>query len=121
MSKEALLIIDMLNDFVFEGAPLEVAETRKIISTIKKEIQKARDAGSKVIYVCDAHDKGDKEFSRFGWPAHAVAGTRGAEVLNDLQPEKDDIIIKKTTYSGFYKTELDETLKKLGVSSLILT
>jgi len=121
MSKEALVIIDMLNDFVLEGAPLEVPETRKVIPFIKKEIENARNKGNPVIYVCDAHDKEDKEFSKFGWPAHAVEGTKGAEVIDEIKPQKDDIIIKKTTYSGFYNTTLDETLKKLGVDSVRLT
>ena len=121
MAREALLIIDMLNDFVLEGAPLEVPDTRKIIPAIQKEIETARSKGNPVIYVCDAHDKEDKEFSKFGWPGHAVDGTKGAEVVDEIRPKKDDIILKKTTYSGFYNTALDDTLKKLGVNSLILT
>jgi nicotinamidase-related amidase len=121
MSKEALLIIDMLNDFVLEGAPLEVPETRKVIPAIKKEIESARAKGSPVIYICDAHEKEDREFSKFGWPAHAVKGTKGAEVVEELKPEKDDIVIEKTTYSGFYNTRLDETLKNLGINNLRLT
>lgn len=121
MSKKALLIIDMLNDFVLEGAPLEVPDTRKIIPVIKEEIEKAKDEGSPVIYVCDAHDKEDKEFSKFGWPAHSVKGTKGAEVVDELKPQRDDIVIKKTTYSSFYNTTLNETLERLGVSNLILT
>jgi len=121
MSKEALLIIDMLNDFFLEGAPLEVPETRKVIPAIKREIENARANGNPVIYICDAHEKEDREFSKFGWPAHAVKGTKGAEVVEELKPQKDDIIIEKTTYSGFYNTRLDETLKSLGVDSLRLT
>ena len=121
MSKETLLIIDMLNDFVLEGAPLEVPETRKVIPAIKKEIKEAKTKGSPVIYICDSHEQDDKEFSKFGWPAHSVDGTKGAEVVDDLKPGDSDIVIKKSTYSGFYNTTLDETLKKLGVNSLILT
>lgn len=121
MAKEALLIIDMLNDFVLEGALLEVPETRKVIPIIKKEIEKARAKGNPVIYICDAHEKDDKEFSRFGWPPHAVKGTRGADVVERLKPEKGDIIIEKTTYSGFYETRLDEVLKGLGADSLKVT
>jgi nicotinamidase-related amidase len=121
MSGEALLIIDMLNDFVLEGSPLEVPETRKAIPSIRKEIEKARSKNTPIIYVCDAHDKEDKEFSRFGWPAHAVDGTKGAEVVDELGPEKGDVVVKKTSYSSFYGTSLDDTLKKLGVSSLMLT
>jgi nicotinamidase/pyrazinamidase len=119
--KEALLIIDMLNDFVLPGAPLEVPDTRTIIPAIRAEIEKARAAGMPVIYVCDAHEPDDKEFRKYGWPVHAVKGTRGAEVVNELKPQKDDIVIPKTTYSGFFKTTLDETLKRLGVDSLRLT
>ncbi len=121
MSKEALLVIDMLNDFVLEGAPLEVPETRKVIPVIKNEIERARSEGRPVIYICDAHDKDDKEFTKFGWPPHAIKGTEGAKVVRELEPQDGDIIIEKTTYSGFYNTELENTLKRIGVDSLRLT
>ncbi len=111
----------MLNDFVLEGAPLEVPDTRTIIPIIKNEIEMARAFGKPVIYICDAHEPEDKEFRKFGWPAHAVKGTRGAEVVNELKPCSGDIVIRKTTYSGFYRTNLDDTLKRLGVDSLRLT
>jgi nicotinamidase-related amidase len=115
--KEALLIIDMLNDFVREGAPLEVPDTRVIIPVIRREIVKAHAAGYPVIYVCDAHAPDDKEFSKFGWPAHAAKGTRGAEIIDELRPTGNDIVIPKATYSGFYGTELDTTLRRLGIDS----
>lgn len=121
MSKEALLIIDMLNDFVLEGAALEVPDTRKVIPAIKREIETAKREGRPIVYVCDSHEPDDKEFFKFGWPIHAVKGTKGAEIINELKPEADDIIIEKTTYSGFYNTKLDETLKGLGIDGLILT
>ncbi|MCK5511555.1 MAG: cysteine hydrolase [Thermodesulfovibrionia bacterium] len=121
MSQEALLIIDMLNDFVLEDAPLEVPDTRHVLPAIKKEIKRAKAQSIPVIYVCDAHEKEDKEFSKFGWPAHAVKGTKGAEVVDELKPGKNDIIIEKTTYSGFFNTKLDEILKNLRVNRLRLT
>lgn len=119
--KEALLVLDMLNDFVLKGAPLEVPDTRKIVPIVKKEIGKAHAAGNPVIYVCDAHAPDDKEFSKFGWPAHAVKDTRGAQVVDDLKPEHNDIVVFKTAYSSFFGTNLDETLRRLGVDSLRLT
>jgi nicotinamidase-related amidase len=96
MAQEALLVVDMLNmlnDFVLEGAPLEVSETRKVIPAIQREIEKARAENSRVIYVCDAHAKDDKEFSRFGWPAHAVKGSKGAEIVEALKPQEGDIVL----------------------------
>jgi len=121
MKKEALLIIDMLNDFVLPGAPLEVPETRNIIKNIQKEIHDARLAGKPLIYVCDNHDIDDREFGKYGWPAHAIKGTRGADIVDELSPAPGDRIVPKDTYSGFYGTGLDEVLKKLDVDALRLT
>jgi nicotinamidase/pyrazinamidase len=121
MKKEALLVIDMLNDFVLPGAPLEVADTRKIIPVVRNELDKAHAVGNPVVYICDAHEPDDKEFKKFGWPAHAVKDTEGAEVIDALEPAPGDIVIRKKTYSGFYGTILDATLRKLGVDALRLT
>lgn len=121
MPREPLLIIDMLNDFVLERAPLEVPDARKIIPSIKREIEAARRNKNPVIYVCDAHAPDNKEFTRFGWHPHAIKGTNGARIIDALKPLKDDIVIEKTTYSGFYETDLDDTLKKLDVDSLRIT
>jgi nicotinamidase-related amidase len=121
MKKEALLVIDMLNDFVLPGAPLEVPDTRRIIKNIQKEVDRARAAGRPVVYVCDAHAPDDREFAKFGWPAHSVRGSKGAEVIDELAPRPGDVVVHKTTYSGFYNTSLDDVLKKLGVDSLRLT
>lgn len=121
MKKEALLVIDMLNDFVLPGAPLEVPETRNVIPAIRREIDRAHAEARPVIYICDAHEPDDKEFSKFRWPAHAVKGTQGAQVIEELKPVAHDIVITKNTYSGFFGTNLDQTLKGLGVDSLRLT
>lgn len=121
MKKEALLVLDMLNDFVLPGAPLEVPDTRKIIPAIRQEIEEARAAGKPVVYVCDSHDPDDREFSRFNWPAHGVTGTKGAEVVEALAPCEEDTIVRKKTYSGFYGTELDTALRRMGVDAVRLT
>jgi nicotinamidase-related amidase len=105
-NKEALIVIDMLNDFVLEGAPLEVPSTRTIIPELRREIEKAREENVPVIYVCDSHERDDREFRKMGWPAHAVKGTKGAEAIEDLKPLKGDRIIEKKTYSAIYNTKL---------------
>jgi len=121
MKKEALLVIDMLNDFVLSGAALEVPDVRKILPVVKTEIDNAHAMGNPVIYLCDAHEPDDKEFRKFGWPAHAVRGTQGAEIVPELKPAKDDIVIHKKTYSGFYGTVLDATLRRLDVDAIRIT
>ncbi|HHT9136453.1 MAG TPA: cysteine hydrolase family protein [Candidatus Wunengus sp. YC60] len=115
----ALLVTDMLNDFVNKGATLEVPAARAIIQHIRKEIEKARKRHIPIIYCCDAHKDNDPEFKL--WPRHAVKGTAGADVIEQLKPQEDDYVISKTYYSCFYKTSLDKLLKKLGTTHLILT
>lgn len=121
MAGKALLVIDMLNDFVKKGAPLEVPETRRVIPAIQEEIANAQREKYPVIYICDSHEPDDQEFRRFGWPAHAVRGTSGAQVVDELRPSSGDLIVEKATYSGFYNTRLDNLLKTLGVGTLRLT
>jgi len=118
---QALLVIDMLNDFVREGAVLEVPQTRRILPALQVRLATAREAGIPVIFVCDAHAADDREFTRMGWPPHAVRGTPGAEVVSELAPLPGEKIVYKTTYSGFVGTDLAEVLESLGVKELILT
>lgn len=115
---EALLVIDMLNDFVLPGAPLEVPLARNIIPAIRRRIDTARHDGIPIIYVCDAHSEDDPEFKI--WGRHAVAGTEGARVITELGPAPDDIILAKTTYSAFYKTQLEDILKQKNIKKLTL-
>jgi nicotinamidase-related amidase len=118
---DALLIIDMLNDFVLPGAPLEVPATRSIITAVRKQIDQARQEGRPVIYVCDSHTADDPEFSRMGWPPHAVRGTNGAAVITDLGPLEMDPVVEKTSYSAFHQTGLEGLLQSRSIDHLTLT
>lgn len=117
--KRALLVIDMLHDFLLPGAPLEVPGGRAVIPSIAREIAAARAEGVPVVYVCDNHKPDDPEFAQ--WPPHCVAGTPGAAVVEGLEPRPGDIVVHKTTYSGFFGTELEKRLRGLGAESLIVT
>jgi nicotinamidase-related amidase len=118
-SKTALLVIDMLNDFILEGAPTWVPDGAKIVPAVARRIRQARAAKDTLIYVCDAHDPDDEEFKL--WPPHAVNGTPGAAVIDALAPEQRDLVIRKKRFSGFYQSELDGALIGLGVSHLQVT
>lgn len=109
----------MLNDFVVEDGALVVPEAKNIVPNIRRRLEKAREKGWPVIYTTDSHAPDDPEFNL--WPPHAVKGTRGAEVIAELAPQKDDHVVVKTRYSAFFKTNLESLLKKLQVDTLILT
>ena len=82
---KALLIIDMLNDYLQEGAPREVPAGRWIVENILGEIRYAREKGRPVIYLCDRHNPDDPEFEVR--PPHAIAGTEGAKVIAAIAPQ----------------------------------
>jgi len=115
----ALLVIDMLNDFVLPGAPLKAEDAEHIIGPIKEEIEKAKRSFYPVIYLCDRHEEDDIEFRLY--PRHAVKNSEGEKIIEQLRPEGNDIIVRKYSLSGFYNTDLDEILKKLFIKKLILT
>lgn len=119
--KDALLVIDMLNDFVLPGAPLEVPATRVILPALQARLASARTRGVPVIYVCDAHRPDDPEFSRMNWPPHAVKGTPGAQVVEQLAPLETDPVVEKFSYSGFHHTGLEGILQVRGIEHLVLT
>lgn len=115
----ALLVIDMLKDFVYEDGALVVTGSMDLVGPINEKIREFRDKGEPVIFVCDAHDPSDKEFKV--WPPHAIEGTRGSEVIDELDKRPEDTLIKKTRYSAFFNTDLEEVLKEKGVDELVLT
>jgi nicotinamidase/pyrazinamidase len=120
MAKDtALLIIDMLNDFVLEGAPLRAEGAKGIIVPIREEIEKAKTSQSPVIYLSDRHEEDDIEFRLY--PRHAVKNTEGEKVIEELRPQGNDIIVRKYSLSGFYNTVLEKILKKLFIKKLLLT
>jgi nicotinamidase-related amidase len=116
-----LLVIDMLEDFVRPGAPLEVPRTRAMLPALRRRIARARRAGEPVVYVCDSHRKNDPEFARMGWPPHAVAGTPGAGIVAALSPLPGDVVVEKRTYSGFHRTNLQSVLRRLGAGEVALS
>jgi len=115
--KYAVFVVDMIHDFV--DGKFKNEKATEIIPNIKKLINLARDKGIPVIFLRDAHEKGDPEEKV--WGAHAMKGTWGSEIVDELSPRSSDYIIDKRTYSGFFKTDLELLLKKLEVDSVILT
>lgn len=119
MIKKALLIIDMLNDFIKKDGKLYIgASGGKIILPIQKELERFRKEKDLVFYICDHHRPDDKEFNLF--PPHCLSGTEGANIIEELKPLQNDLIIHKRRYSGFFQTDLDISLREEGIMELEL-
>ena len=116
--KTAILVGDMLNDFV-TGA-LKCDRGLAIVPAVKRLLDGARGKGVPVIFCNDAHIRGvDHELKL--WGDHAIAGTKGAEVISQLGLCERDYVVPKRRYSGFFHTDLDLLLKELGVESVVMT
>lgn len=113
----ALLVIDMLKDFVEKGGALDCGEeARRIVPFIQAKIDEFHQAGDLVVFVRDSHRPDDPEFKMF--PPHCVKGSRGAEIIDELRVAPGDLMVEKTRYSAFYGTDLEGILKDRGVDEV---
>ena len=116
--KPAIIVVDMLNDFVY-GA-LTCDRGKAIVPATARLLEAAREKGVPVIFSNDAHLRNiDRELTI--WGDHAIAGTPGAEVIPELKLSEGDYVVPKRRYSGFFQTDLDILLKELGVQTVVMT
>jgi len=147
-ARTALLVVDMQNDFgtkggMFDRAGIDISQIQKAVAPTARVIAAARKAGMRVIYLKmgfrpDLSDAGPPDsptwikhaMMHFGEEVRAPDGTKGrilirdtwnTEIVSELQPQPDDIVVWKTRYSGFYQTELDSVLKRLNAKALVVT
>lgn len=118
MAHYALILVDMLNDFVTGALGCERART--IVPSLAKLTNAARGHHIPVVYSNDSHLKEiDHELTL--WGDHAIRGTKGAEVIPELTPQSVDYIVPKRRYSGFFQTDLQILLSELHVDTVIIT
>ncbi|MFI6445731.1 isochorismatase family protein [Kitasatospora sp. NPDC050543] len=114
--RTALLVIDMQNDFVLEGYPMEVPMARRRIPRMQEVIGECRRAGMPVIFtehiLLDTFDVSPLE-STYN-PALVTAGMRrgsfGSKVVDLLKPRPGDVVIRKHRYDAFHNTQLETVL-----------
>jgi nicotinamidase-related amidase len=138
----ALVVVDMQNDFVREGAPMEVPDARLTIPQHRRLIAFFRQAGWPLIYT--RYLAGPCRTLVYEWSPQleppTLACQRGhrryyadvgrtldcADVIDEIYPQPEDIrtnefIIDKYGYGAFHSTNLEDTLRSLGVESLVVT
>jgi nicotinamidase-related amidase len=121
-----LLIVDMQNDFVLPGAPMQVAGADKTIPNILEALELFREQNRPVFHVVRHHRADGKdvehvrqqEFLEKG--GYAVPGTPGCEVVEPLGPLPGEYVIVKVRFSAFMNTELHFILGRLGVNHIVV-
>ena len=115
----ALLLIDFVNLFDFEGAhrlcPRAVRAARQTAAMIGR----LRGRGIPVIYANDNFGRWNSDF--FGLVDECKRrGGASAAIVTVLQPSRDDYAILKPRHSAFYGTPLEFLLEELKITRLIL-
>ena len=117
--KPAIVVVDMLKDSFAGKQSSSIEEYLKIVPRIKELLGKARILNFPIIFACDSYMENDFIFK--GRRAFSVRGTEGAEVIEELKPERKDEILPKRRFSAFFKTDLDQTLRLFGVDTVVVT
>jgi ureidoacrylate peracid hydrolase len=127
-SKTAMIVVDMENDFIAPGAPMETPAGQTLLPTLQRALAFCREVGIRVIYTTHAHRRDGCDMGLFDdlWPpiatrAGLVDGEPGIEIYPEVAPRDDEVVIKKHRYSGFYGTDLEIVLRGLGVDTVIIT
>src|SRR5678815_2234128 len=120
MRRPALVVIDMLNDFLEKWEP---ASKQRLVQSINELVALMRQGGHPVIWVRqefepdlqDAFAEMKRENIRI-----TIKGTHGCQIDSNLARVSTDLVMVKKRYSAFYGTNLDEVLKTLNPDSLIV-
>ncbi|WP_292156373.1 cysteine hydrolase [Mesorhizobium sp.] len=145
----AVLVVDMQNDFgskggMFDRAGIDISGIQRAVGPTARVIAAARDLRMPVVYLkmgysSDLSDLGTSDapnrirhlqIFRVGESMTAPDGSEcrilirdawGTDIVSDLKPEAEDVVLYKTRFSGFYDTELDTVLKNADIKYLVVT
>jgi len=143
--QSALIVVDMQNAFASKQGMLDLAgadisAAQRVIQLAVQVLDAARGAGIPIVYLQmgyqpDLCDSGGPESPN--WHKElgirmmnrrpelrgklVTVGSWDFDIVGELKPRPDDVVITKTRYSGFAHTPLDDELKRRGVRYLFFT
>ena len=127
-ARTAMIVVDMQNDFVAQGAPMETPAARAMVPRLAEALKLCRDASVKVVYTAHVHRRDGSDMGLFDDMHPPIAnrsalvdGTTGVDIYPALAPRSDEHVIKKHRYSGFFGTDLDIVLREWGVDTVIIS
>ena len=128
-SSSALLLQDLQNELLKGDRPVVPINGGQLIANCRKLLVKATEVGMPVMHVRvsrrpDLKDAPRPPLGASGGATGApslIEGTPGAEVVSELAPRPEDVVITKHTTSPFNTTDIEVYLRRFGVTTLILT
>ena len=118
--RPAIIVVDMIKDNVgMHLSGSKSSEFAKIIPNLQRLLDHCRQRKIPVVFANDSFMEGDMLFSGRMKP-HAIRGTSGVEVIEELGPEHGDTILEKRRMSAFFKTDLDMTLRLWKIDTIVV-
>jgi ureidoacrylate peracid hydrolase len=124
----AMIVVDMQNDFVAEGAMLQSKQAFAMVPKLAATLKFCREQGIRVLYTAHVHRKDgcdmglyDDLYPPIAQRASLVDETRGVEIYQDIAPAPGEHVIKKHRYSAFFATDMDLILREWGISSVVVS
>ncbi len=145
LARTALIVVDMQNAFASKGGMLDlfgldITGADIVASQNAKLLRAAREAKLKIVYLQIGYRP---DFADAGGPGSPnplkelglvlmrkrpelqgkvlTEGTWDFDIVDELKPRPDDVVLKKTRYSGFAGTPLDSILRTSGIKYLLFT
>jgi nicotinamidase-related amidase len=124
-SQTAVVVVDMQNGFCHPEGSLYAPDSEGAIDPVSDLIGTAREAGASVVFTRDVHPPEQFEDAHYydefdRWGEHVVEGSWEAELVEDLDPREDDLVVEKHTYDAFHETQLDGWLNAHGIKDLVV-
>lgn len=123
---QALIVVDVQNDFVLPGAPACVAGAHATLPRISEALTFWHQLSWPVIYLYREYrpDGSDIELTRLEsflqGKRICLPGSEGAKIVHAIAPQPSDYQVMKNRFSGFMNTELDFILRRKRVESIVV-
>jgi nicotinamidase-related amidase len=123
--RTAVVAVDVQNGFCHPDGSLYAPGSEDAIEPCAGVVEDAREAGASVVFTRDVHPPeqfdGNHYYDEFDrWGEHVLEGSWEAELVEELEPREDELVVVKHTYDAFYRTELEGWLDAHGVDDLVI-
>lgn len=121
----AIIVVDMQNGFCHPDGSLYAPGSEAAIDPCVDVVTDARAAGASVAFTRDVHPpeqfEGNHYYDEFErWGEHVLEGSWDAELIEELTPDGDELVVDKHTYDAFYRTGLEGYLESHGIDDLVV-
>ncbi|MFD2628095.1 isochorismatase family cysteine hydrolase [Oceanobacillus kapialis] len=118
LDNTAVLFVDIINHFDFDGGDDLLANTKEILPNMKRLRQYAKENDLPIIYINDHYGFWQADFKKI---TDFCQNEKSQEIIDAIGPDEGDYFLIKPQHSGFFQTPLQALLTELGKSHLIIS